>query len=429
MFVSLLRKEISQQLISAKFAVITVLVLLLAAASSVVMLRDYQLRLENYELLAPKDDDTVAIKRPVPMSVLIKGLDERMGRSMTVDVIGTIDVGSSQSSATRLFALFRELDLHFVALVILSLAAVLFSFDMVSGEKRRGTLKMTLANGVSRGTVLLAKWLGALLVVAIPALLALVIGLLFIAFAVPGGLSADVLARTALFGGTLLLYLAAFTCIGLLISCLTHRPAISLVFAMLTWALLVFVVPNTAALGGRLIAGGEGLERQEVKVRQIWTSRIFEIINNPDERPEGGSFADVYKDMANEEANEYRAFVNVAEQRVGWVRLLSYLSPAGPFSFASWAAAGTGPEDELEFKRSVLRYHPVAVEDAAALLQMARNFEGAPEEFEARLFEEQPRELSAALVGEILPAAALLAGMALVLFAVAFFVFARFDVR
>ena len=429
MFANLLGKEISQQLVSAKFAVITVLVLLLAVASSVVMLRDYQLRMDNYELLAPKDNDTVAIKRPVPMSVLIKGLDERMGRSMSIDVIGTIDVGTSQSSATRLFALFRELDLHFVALVILSLAAVLFSFDMVSGEKRRGTLKMALANGVSRSTVLLAKGLGALLVVAIPALIALIIGLLFIAFAVPGGLTPDVLARTASFGGTLLLYLATFISIGLLISCLTHRPAISLVFAMLTWALLVFVVPNTAALAGRLIAGGEGLEQQEVKVRHIWTSRIFEIINNPEERPEDGSLASVYTEMANEEANEYRAFVNTAEQRVGWVRLLSYFSPAGPFSFASWAAAGTGPEDELEFKRSVLRYHPVAIEDAAALLQMARNFEGAPEEFKARSFEEQPRDLGNALSSEILPADALLVGMTLILFVIAFFAFARFDVR
>ncbi len=226
MFFSLFRKEIAQQVISAKFAVMTLLVVVLALLSVVVMVRDYQLRVDNYNILAPQDDETVAIKRPAPMSALVKGLDERMGRSMTIWSIGVLEVGTSQSDANRLFALFRELDMQFVAQVIMSLAAIIFSFDMISREKRRGTLKLMLTNGVGRAKVLLAKLLGALVVVAIPALVALLIGLVYMQFTVPEAFSGDFYSRVLVFSGMILFYVVSFISIGLFISSLTHRPAV-----------------------------------------------------------------------------------------------------------------------------------------------------------------------------------------------------------
>ena len=426
MFFSLFRKEIAQQVISAKFAVMTLLVVVLALLSVVVMVRDYQLRVDNYNILAPQDDETVAIKRPAPMSALVKGLDERMGRSMTIWSIGVLEVGTSQSDANRLFALFRELDMQFVAQVIMSLAAIIFSFDMISREKRRGTLKLMLTNGVGRAKVLLAKLLGALVVVAIPVLVALLIGLVYMQFTVPEAFSGDFYSRVLVFSGMILFYVVSFISIGLFISSLTHRPAVSLVFAMLVWALLVFVVPNAAFLAGRNIAGGETLEQQEVKTRHIWTSAIFRANNDPGPRK---PWAERSKDMAGELATEYRHYINLAERRIGWVRLLSFFSPAGPFSFASWAAAGTGPEDSLDFKRDVLRYQSVAIEDALKLLAIARGSETGEPDFKATPFVEQRRSLADALIGEVLPAAGALLLMTLVFFAASFIAFMRYDVR
>jgi ABC-type transport system involved in multi-copper enzyme maturation permease subunit len=426
MFFSLLRKEIAQQVISAKFAVMTLLVIVLATLSVVVMVRDYQLRVGNYEILAPTDQDTVAIKRPAPMSMLVKGLDERMGRSIVVESMGLLEVGTSQSDANRLFALFREIDMQFVAQVIMSLAAVIFSFDMISREKRRGTLKLMLTNGVSRAKVLLAKLCGALVVVAIPALAALLFGLIYMQFTVPQAFTADFYLRVLVFAGLILLYVTAFISIGLFISSLTHRPAVSLVLAMLVWALLVFVVPNAAYLAGRNIAGGETLEQQEVKVRHIWTSAIFRANNDPGPRP---PFAERAKEMAGELANEYRHYINLAEGRIGWVRSLNYFSPAGPFSFAVWAAAGTGPDDALEFQRDVLRYQSTAIEDAVKLLTIARGQDIGEPDFKPRKFAEQGRTLPEAVMDEILPGAGALLLMSLVFFALSFLVFIRYDVR
>jgi ABC-type transport system involved in multi-copper enzyme maturation permease subunit len=64
-----------------------------------------------------------------------------------------------------LFPAFNPLT--FVTLVM-SLMALVFSFDAVCGEKEQGTLKATLANPVPRGTLLAGKWLGGLAALLLP---------------------------------------------------------------------------------------------------------------------------------------------------------------------------------------------------------------------------------------------------------------------
>ena len=42
----------------------------------------------------------------------------------------------------------------------MSLMAILFSYDAVSGERERGTLRLLLTNSLSRPALIAAKWLG-----------------------------------------------------------------------------------------------------------------------------------------------------------------------------------------------------------------------------------------------------------------------------
>ncbi len=163
-----------------------------------------------------------------------------------------------------------------------------------------------------------------------------------------------------------------------------------------------------------------------MKTRHIWTSAIFLANNDPGPRK---PWAERSKDMAGELATEYRHYINLAERRIGWVRLLSFFSPAGPFSFASWAAAGTGPEDSLEFKRDVLRYQSVAIEDALKIQAISRGQDIGEPDFKATPFVEQRRSLAEALIEEVFPAAGALLLMTLVFFAASFIAFMRYDVR
>ena len=73
-----------------------------------------------------------------------------------------------------------KVDWIFVIGYVLSLVAILFTFDSISGERAHGTLRLTLANPVPRHTVLIGKFLGALVSISVPFTLAVLINLLVI---------------------------------------------------------------------------------------------------------------------------------------------------------------------------------------------------------------------------------------------------------
>ena len=76
-----------------------------------------------------------------------------------------------------------QVDWAFIIGYVLSLIAILFTFDAVSGEREHGTLRLMLANSIPRHTVLIGKFLGALLSVSIPFTVAVLVNLLLISTA------------------------------------------------------------------------------------------------------------------------------------------------------------------------------------------------------------------------------------------------------
>ena len=73
-----------------------------------------------------------------------------------------------------------QIDWTFIIGYILSLIALLFTFDAISGERERGTLRLMLANSIPRHTVLLGKFLGALISTTIPFMLAMLVNVLML---------------------------------------------------------------------------------------------------------------------------------------------------------------------------------------------------------------------------------------------------------
>lgn len=427
MFSFLIRKEIAAQIISARFAVMLILILVLTAASAQVMVRDWQMRAENYALLRPKASDTIAIKPPAPASILVKGLDERTGRSMTINSIGMVEVGSSQSAVLRQVNLFSQIDLHFIVAVLMSLAAMLFSFDLVSGEKQTGTLKLMLSNGVARSTILAAKALAAWVLVAIPLVLALLVNLVFISFLAPSAFDGDLLHRLPLLLLASLAYLAVFVLIGLLISTMTHRPSTSLVLGLLVWAVLVFVLPNASSLAARNAADGAVLDLSEYRVRETWTREVFLMNQQTEGERDWGRLTPI---LANSLGAIHREYLNLATKQVDLLGGISLLSPVGPFNYLAWGAAGTGPLDALHYKAAVVRYQGQAIDDAVRLLQIRRG--PNPEEekdFKAQQFNYRPRSFTDVLAAELLPNVSALAIMIALIFAVSSIAFNRYDVR
>ena len=219
------QKEILENLTTYRFAVLTTVLCLLMAVSFIVSYGDFRLRMENYDLLLPKEPGSAAvIIPPTPLSIFANGLDANMGRMYEETGLG-IEVHQSQQSVNRLFSLFAAPDMLFIIKVILSLIALLMSFDVVSGEKEHGTLKLMLTSGAQKTSLLIGKLLGRFCLVFVPFIL-----LFLMSFIVVSVLPAVQIDNHVIYSFFLIIlvsaaYVSIFLSLGMFCSTLTHRTS------------------------------------------------------------------------------------------------------------------------------------------------------------------------------------------------------------
>ena len=166
-----------------------------------------------------------------------------------------------------------KIDWVFVIGYVLSLLALLFTFDSVSGERERGTLRLMLANSIPRHTVLLGKFLGALISISIPIALAVLINLLIISTSSAVHLNSEAWERLGIIIVVGLVYTCLFLALGLLVSTRTQRSSVSLVVLLLAWVIFVIFVPSTlASIASGLSSPSSFDELQNVEINSTANS-------------------------------------------------------------------------------------------------------------------------------------------------------------
>ena len=355
---TVIKKEILENIHSFKFVVITLLSVILVLTSIFVMYRDYQLRLENYEVLRPTSSQPVAIIPPTPLSIFAKGLDENMGRSYEVRFGGTIGVGSKQQSVNKIFRLFTAPDLLYIVKVVMALCAMLFAFSAVTGEKEAGTLRLVLSNRLGRTSLLTGKWIGSFASLVVPFLLAIFLGIILVTLSPQVQINSEEWLRLGFFLLGTLFYLAVFFSLGLFISCISHRSASSLVISLFFWAILVFVIPNLGNILARQLVEIPSVQRLEVRRQQIWIKEVFELNNMSRTSREDmqNAFKKLLSTINSENdklISDYRGRFN---RLVTATRDITRFSPAAAFTFLSTDLAGTGLLEERRLKQAVLQY-------------------------------------------------------------------------
>ena len=97
--------------------------------------------------------------------------------SLVVGAIWRMEYPQSNPNLWDIMPDSTDVDWGNIISIVLSLVAILFTFDAISSEKEHGTLRLTLSNSISRGTVLVSKFLAALITISIPFLIAALINL------------------------------------------------------------------------------------------------------------------------------------------------------------------------------------------------------------------------------------------------------------
>ena len=167
------------------------------------------------------------------------------GFSGQVKSIWSLDYPTANPNARDLRPKATKIDWVFIITYLLSFIPLLFTFDALSGERERGTLRLCLANSISRPALLVGKFLGTLITVLIPLYFAVLLNLTVISLDSWTQLGAADWGRL----GMILLiasgYASIFIAVGLMVSASTRDSRVSLVVLLIVWVGLVVFMPST----------------------------------------------------------------------------------------------------------------------------------------------------------------------------------------
>ncbi|MDE0322441.1 MAG: ABC transporter permease subunit [Candidatus Poribacteria bacterium] len=379
------RRELYDNLNSLRFALTTVLLLGLMLTNAVVHLREhperiqkyregvaaYQNRLKSYAeeslyRLAQKGPGDL-YKKPALLRFCAEGGETFLADHTSVnhrwstDTLesfwiltypsGTLNVNNVRPEVTKV-------DWDFIIGYVLSLIALLFTFDAVSGERENGTLRLTLANPISRYALLIGKFLGALISVSIPFTLAILVNLLVVSTSSDVYLDAAAWGRLGIIFLIALVYTCLFLALGLLVSARVRRSGVSLVILLLVWVTFVVFIPNTliSIVGGFSSSKStHGLSERSwqlhLEILDEYYDRRRDVSKNLTEEIQLGG--EIVTKEAEQQAQLRAERLNQRIFQVNQARTITRFSPVTIFQHLLESFAGTGFERHLQFLRNV----------------------------------------------------------------------------
>jgi len=399
-------------------------------------------------------------RMPDVLSILVSGVEGDAARRAKIDqyTFPTLDV--SIYNTTPILALFGILDLAFIVKILLSLFAILFTYDAIAGEKESGGLRMMFANSVQRSHFVIAMFISKTIQVLLPFLVSFLLGYISISF-FPGILfTGEDLTRIMLILLTFVLYIVAFSALGIAVSALTHRSVVSFLVLLTIWVLFNGIVPRLAVWTAQniepvppadevkkvyFIEYGEQQESFAEEMNRIldpYVRNPLLLITGRDQLME--QISDEYDDFSlrmqrrGQELSRDQDRKQRQQNELA-ISLARYTSPAAALTFATNRLSRTGvySSDEVfreaaegykttftEYVRREIRENPELIGGGAGMSQQARDESDLyPDESTFRS-ESLPLSLAHALTDMTV-----IALYAVLFFAIGFVAFLRYDVR
>ena len=381
MLLHLIRKELLDQLLSLRFAAACIVCLIVFLLSSLVLTRDFRAASSTYHLnkiihrgeilkieRAWDLNNNLTMDRPVNlMNVLVRSVIGDLTESIKVEH-GRMDFPESYEQ-NPIVPLFPLVDFPFIVGVILSLLALAFSYNAVSGEQESGLLKLVISYSVPRDLLLLGKWIGGYLALVAPFVVSFLVGLLIsILFPeVRPGTDHVLSVLALLFLG--LLFLSAIYSLGILVSCCTRIASTTITVLLLLWVLFILAIPAMAPYATAQVVelpSRESIKREKQALNLDYREKSREMIEEEQERTGKQEVWDDEEFRAKLEAlreelkaeeqkieDDYQAQV---QEQTRWSSIVARLSPLTSFHMASMDMAAAGIEQENRYVQSLRDY-------------------------------------------------------------------------
>jgi ABC-type transport system involved in multi-copper enzyme maturation permease subunit len=392
MFFTIVKKEILLNLVSFRFIISIALLFVLIVGSLQIMAVNYGRRLDDYSTAVQMHNDDLSKTnsrpqfeafgvtkdpRPSLLGIFTIGLEQQMNRSFMVPgfamstkqqggdngrllyaiskLAGIQPEGSKYSNP--IFSLFQPPDFIYIVNIVLSLLAILFSFDCIAGEKENQTLKLMLTNSLPRDTVLISKWVGGTLSILIPFVLSFALGVLLVVARPNVAFAGGAAIRILILLGLSMVYIAVFFLIGMVFSTFSARASTALILSLFAWVFFVLVVPNVAPVISRMVVPlkpSGAIIRESERIQTEMEHDVWKKRDNKEEQREAR------EKMTEELPGKISAiedqWLRGLDHQVKIAMNVSRISPSAAYVLAASSVSGTGVTDYYKLRDETLRY-------------------------------------------------------------------------
>ena len=256
------KKELLEQLTSRRFIYCTLIIVSLIWVVGLLRIASHErAQTEKARIVAETTDalrevykyselQTQVVRTPNPLEVFDRGVTEQKSSVVPIEIYEipyVTDQHTLSDTGNPLLSIIGSFDVVHVVQIFLSLLAILFACESISGEKEEGTLALMMTTNVSRVQIVTGKLLSGITLLSIPILLGFLgLAIFLIASEHIRLTGADWLGLIGIWLASLF-YIAIFYLIGMAISCYTHNTSTSMMYSLFVWTFLVIVLPISTA--------------------------------------------------------------------------------------------------------------------------------------------------------------------------------------
>ncbi len=271
MLKTIIAREFLNNILNLRFMIGLVLCIIVTIACIMILAHDYQQELADYNRRVNLQDEFLSnyATRGRMFRMIPQQKPPERFRPLIIGISG--NENSKSFDDNPLPILFPSLDFLFIVTIIMSLLAILFSYDAVTGERQRGTLRLVISNSISRTTILFGKFIGGTASLLIPFILALLVGVLYISINPVIQWDSSAWAEFGLLTAASITFITLFYLLGLMVSAFSKYSAISILNCLFLWVLLILVIPNVCPYISaqlRRVPSIRETQRQEEEIEQ-----------------------------------------------------------------------------------------------------------------------------------------------------------------
>lgn len=396
--------EIRNNLFSGKFVVGFFMMLIAFLISLGMMSQEFDNRMANFNdslSLSPRElfwnkiffwqfdngnfnsSDTITypmglVKKPEQLLFFSRGLDTEMRQS--VEMVATfpiIDITVKPDQEVNLMKqIFSAPDLLFIMKVLVSLLAILFSYNLIVEERERGTLKLLMVNGVGRASIFGGKFLGGMVSIWIAFSAAFLVYLLCLVLFTPVTLQGETPVRVGIIFLVSLLHIAIFFGIGAAVSVFFRKSAPALIVSLFIWLIVVFALPGLSALLAQQfvhVDSTQKVNRMKLEKAQQMESDYSEAHPEDDNISNTGGYGRRHDAIRNEINAELQKIDDEYQRRkelqAQLTTGLARISPVGSLTYLYSALSGNGLEDVKLYQEDLIRFRDTINRELTSWIQ------------------------------------------------------------